>query len=323
MVEATQEQQEAMKEKLANMSPEELKEFQKKQCIFCQIISGKVASKNVYSDEKCTAIMDINPANPGHILLLPNEHYGIMPLIPEEELGHLFMVAKALAHASLKALEAQGANIFVANGVTAGQKAQHFMIHVIPRKEGDNVKLDIPENDISASDAKQLMDRLKPAIEKALGPGLIEEKEEEPKAEEEKPEKEQPTETKKEEKTKAPVKKKSVPKGKFVTSEKARRFHSSECPFAEKIPEDDRIYVDENEASEMKNLACGCTGLRGKKKPKKEEPKEEPEEDVDDDNDEATEEIREEIEENMEDETEEQPEEDSELDDISRMLTGG
>jgi histidine triad (HIT) family protein len=169
MVEISQEQAAAMKEKLASMSPEELKEFQKKQCIFCQIIAGKVASKKVYSDEKCTAILDINPANPGHILLIPNEHYSIMPLIPPDELGHLFKVAKALCHASLKALEAQGTNIFVANGVAAGQKAQHFMVHVIPRKEGDNLKLQIPEKTISEADAKQVIDRLKPAIEKVLG----------------------------------------------------------------------------------------------------------------------------------------------------------
>jgi len=315
MAEATPEQQEAMQEKLKNMSPEELKEFQKKQCIFCQIISGQVASKKIFSDDKCTAILDINPANPGHILLLPNEHYGIMPLIPENELGHLFMVAKALAHVSLKALEAQGANIFVANGVAAGQKAQHFMIHVIPRKEGDNVNINIPEKTMSDSDAKQIIDRLKPAIEKALGvPKKKEEKE--PKEEQKEEETEKPEEVK-EEINEEPVKevKKSpskVPKGKFVTSEKARRFHSPECSFAEKIPEEDRVYVDEDEAKEKKKLACGCTGLKGKKpkaKPKKEkEPEEEPEEEV------------EEIEEQTE---EDQVEEDSELDDISSLLTGG
>jgi len=302
----TQQQAEAMKEKLSQMSPEELKEFQKKQCIFCQIISGKVASKKIYSDEKCTAILDINPANPGHILLLPNEHYGIMPLIPPEELKHLFMVAKALAQASLKALEAQGTNIFVANGVAAGQKAQHFMIHVIPRKEGDNLKMEMPEKPISDSDAKQIIDRLKPAIEKALGPGTEEKEgaaEKKPKKEsEEKPGEEA------EEKPKAKA-------GKFITSEKARRFHTEECPFAQKIPEDSRIYISEDEAEEQGKLACSCTGLKKtkkkakKKEKKKPEAEEEPEE-------------KEEIE-----EAEETPEESEgegiTLDDIGGLLTGG
>jgi histidine triad (HIT) family protein len=308
MVEVSQQQAEEMKEKLANMSPEELKEFQKKQCIFCQIISGKVASKKIYSDDKCTAILDINPANPGHILLLPNEHYGIMPLMPEEELGHLFMVAKALAHASLKALEAQGTNIFVANGVAAGQKAQHFMIHVIPRKEGDNVNINIPEKDMGAADAEKIIGRLKPAIEKALGV---------PKKKEAEEKKEEHEEGEKAEEKKEPAKK--TPKGKFITSEKARRFHSPECPFAEKIPEDSRIYIDEKEAEEQGKIPCGCTGLKRKKaKPKKEKKKEEPEEEA-----EKEEAGKEEPEEDAEETEEEAPEEETTLDDISSMLAGG
>ena len=90
------EEMEALQEKIKNMSPEELKEFQKKQCIFCQIIEGKVQAKKIYEDEKSIAILDINPANPGHILLLPKEHYSVMPQIPEEEVAHLFMVSKFL-----------------------------------------------------------------------------------------------------------------------------------------------------------------------------------------------------------------------------------
>jgi len=291
-----------MQEKLKNMSPEELKAFQKQQCIFCQIISGKVASKKVYSDDKCSGLLDINPANPGHILLLPNEHYSIMPLMPDDELGHMFMVAKALCQVSLKALEAQGTNIFVANGAAAGQKAQHFMLHVIPRKEGDGVNINIPEKAIKDSDMKQIMDRLKPAIIKALGPGTTEE--ETPKDEEA----EKPVEEKQEEEPKQEVKekpKKPIQKGngKFVTSEKARRFHSSNCSFAEKIPEDDRIFLDEDEAKDQGKLACGCTKLK-KKKPeiKENKPKKQPKE--------------------PEEEPQEKNKEGVTLDDISDMLTG-
>jgi len=148
----TEEQAKALQEKLKNMSPEELKEFQKKQCIFCQIVDGKVASKKIYEDDICLAILDINPANPGHILLMTKEHYQIMPMIPDDELAHLLMVSKALSHAMLKALKAEGTDIFIANGTAAGQRAQHFMLHVIPRKKGDKVPLDIPQKDISAED---------------------------------------------------------------------------------------------------------------------------------------------------------------------------
>lgn len=152
----SEEQIKALQEKIKQMSPEELKEFQKKQCIFCQIIDGKVQSKKVYEDENVIAILDVNPANPGHILIMPREHYSIMPQIPEEEIGHIFMVAKALSNASLRALEVQGSNIIVANGVAAGQRAQHFMVHLIPRKENDGVNFQIPQKTIPEKELQKL-----------------------------------------------------------------------------------------------------------------------------------------------------------------------
>ncbi|MCH8003785.1 MAG: HIT family protein [Nanoarchaeota archaeon] len=152
----SEEQIKALQEKIKQMSPEELKEFQKKQCIFCQIISGKVQSKKIYEDEEVIAILDVNPANPGHLLIMPKEHYSIMPQMPEDEVGHIFLVAKALSNASLRALEVQGSNIIVANGVTAGQRAQHFMVHLIPRKDNDGVNFQVPQKTIPEEELKKI-----------------------------------------------------------------------------------------------------------------------------------------------------------------------
>jgi len=150
------EQIKALQEKIKNMSPEELKEFQKKQCIFCQIIAGKVQSRKVYEDDSAIAILDVNPANPGHMLIMPKEHYSIMPQMPDEETGHIFAVAKALSNAALRSLEVQGSNIIVANGVAAGQRAQHFMIHLIPRKENDNLNFQMPQKTIEDAELKKI-----------------------------------------------------------------------------------------------------------------------------------------------------------------------
>ena len=130
-------------EDLKNMTPEQIAELQKQNCIFCHIISGKVASKKVYEDEKCIGILDINPANPGHVLLMPKEHYAIMPLMPEDIIGHLFMVAKGISHACLRAFKVQGTNIFVANGVAAGA-AFHASYHT-KKREGRNNRFDAAE----------------------------------------------------------------------------------------------------------------------------------------------------------------------------------
>src|SRR3989338_11469015 len=152
----SEEQVKALQEKLKNMSPEELREFQKKQCIFCQIIAGNVQSRKVYEDDSVIAILDVNPANPGHMLIMPREHYSIMPQMPDEETGHIFAVAKALSNAALRSLEVQGSNIIVANGVVAGQRAQHFMVHLIPRKENDNLDFQVPQKTIEDAELKKI-----------------------------------------------------------------------------------------------------------------------------------------------------------------------
>lgn len=131
---------------LKSMTPEQLAELQRQQCIFCKIVKGDIPSKKVYEDNECIAVLDINPANSGHLLLLPKEHYAIMPQLPEELVSHLAMVSKALSHATLKALKSQGTTVFIANGVAAGQKAPHFMIHIIPRFADDGLRMQIPEN---------------------------------------------------------------------------------------------------------------------------------------------------------------------------------
>ena len=166
---AEENDQAALQEKLKNMSPEELREYQKKNCIFCQIVVGNVASKKIYEDNKVIAVLDINPANPGHLLVMPKEHYAIMPLMPEDLLGHLAMVTKALSHALLKALKAEGTTIFIANGMSAGQRAQHFMLHIIPREEGDNIGLMIPQNNISENDLVTIQQRLVARVNELFG----------------------------------------------------------------------------------------------------------------------------------------------------------
>ncbi|MEM3126570.1 MAG: HIT domain-containing protein [Candidatus Woesearchaeota archaeon] len=145
----TPEQIAELKEKLKSMSPEQLRELQKQNCIFCQIASGKIPSKTVYEDDKCLAVLDIYPANPGHVLLVPKEHYMIMPQVPELTLQHLLVASKHISHAILRGLKATGVNLFIANGAIAGQRAQHFIIHLIPRKEDDGINFDLQKKELS------------------------------------------------------------------------------------------------------------------------------------------------------------------------------
>lgn len=155
---------------ISNMSPERLQEMQKKNCIFCHIISGRVSSKKIYEDDKCIAILDINPCNPGHVLLLPKDHYAVLPQMPDDLVKHLFKVSKGISNAQLKALQAGGTNIFLANGVSAGQKAPHFMFHIIPRKENDGIRnFDFMETSLDAKAISEAEAKIRYKLNMALG----------------------------------------------------------------------------------------------------------------------------------------------------------
>ncbi len=112
---------------------------QKADCIFCKIIAGEQESQKVYEDDKILAILDVNPTCKGHILILPKEHYPIMPYLPPETFKHMFGIMPKLIKAVKKATINTGANIIIANGAVAGQKAPHFLVHMFPRENGDNL----------------------------------------------------------------------------------------------------------------------------------------------------------------------------------------
>jgi len=156
-------------EELKNMNPEELAATQKQNCIFCQIIEGQVPSKKIYEDERVLAFLDINPANPGHIILLPKAHHSILPQIPDDEVRHLFMISKKLSNALLKGLKVKGTNIFVANGVVAGQKAPHFLIHIIPRSEGDGLNFNVSSGKLDETSIEDVKQRMLSRIKQVFG----------------------------------------------------------------------------------------------------------------------------------------------------------
>ena len=114
------------------------------QCIFCNIASGKIPAKSVYSDDKVNAVLDINPASDGHILLIPKKHVMLMAQMDDELASHMGMISKQLSHSLIRSLKVDGVSIFVANGPAAGQRAPHFMLHIISRKKADEIALAPP-----------------------------------------------------------------------------------------------------------------------------------------------------------------------------------
>jgi histidine triad (HIT) family protein len=47
---------------------------QAKDCILCKILAGEAEGSFVYRDRVCAAFMDIQPVNPGHVVVIPIRH---------------------------------------------------------------------------------------------------------------------------------------------------------------------------------------------------------------------------------------------------------
>lgn len=111
-------------------------------CIFCRILAGEVPGTFVYRDERCAAFMDLQPVNPGHILVIPVRHAVYLADLDAAVAGRLMQVAQRLA-AALRAsgLRCEAVNLFLADGEAAGQEVFHAHLHVFPRFSGDGFGL--------------------------------------------------------------------------------------------------------------------------------------------------------------------------------------
>lgn len=76
-----------------------IKYMSAKDCIFCQIISGKIKSKPILETDAVLVINDINPVAPVHILIIPKNHIDSVSTIRQEngtDLVGMFEAAKKL-----------------------------------------------------------------------------------------------------------------------------------------------------------------------------------------------------------------------------------
>lgn len=110
-------------------------------CIFCKIIKGEIPSYTIYEDEMYKVILDRFPASPGHALIIPKSHHTDIFDMPDQVASGMYPLAKKMAVLLKKATHADGINIVQNNGEASGQAVFHFHLHLVPRKYGDNVKL--------------------------------------------------------------------------------------------------------------------------------------------------------------------------------------
>lgn len=144
---------------LSKLSPEQIEFLKNKkgsECVFCSVVEGKIKAKKIYEDNKVLAILDINPINLGHTLVIPKKHYSNLDLMKDEEIGYLFGIVNKLKSQVSKLIGAEGSNIFLSEGVVAGQNVDHIFVNIIPRFSNDGVEFDLKRKKISEEELEKL-----------------------------------------------------------------------------------------------------------------------------------------------------------------------
>ena len=106
-------------------------------CQYCETLQRKDGF--VYEDDGAAIVLHKSPAMPGHMLILPKEHFTIIEQTPDNIVRKLAALSNKASTALLKVLGAAGTNVIVENGTGAEQQVPHIAFNVIPRIEGDGL----------------------------------------------------------------------------------------------------------------------------------------------------------------------------------------
>jgi histidine triad (HIT) family protein len=112
-----------------------------KDCIFCDILGGRIPSEKVFENEYFLAFFDANPQVKGHTLIIPKKHFDNIldfdSLLGEDLISFIKDVFQILK----EKFGAEGFNLVQNNFKVAGQVVNHLHFHLLPRKEGDGYSL--------------------------------------------------------------------------------------------------------------------------------------------------------------------------------------
>ncbi|MGO9829005.1 MAG: histidine triad nucleotide-binding protein [Myxococcaceae bacterium] len=104
-------------------------------CLFCNIVAGKVPANVVYRDAHCIGFDDIYPVAPVHVLFVPKRHIISVSTLTEadgEAAGQLLLAAAT--YARQKGIEQSGYRVVANVGPDAGQSVFHLHLHLLGGK---------------------------------------------------------------------------------------------------------------------------------------------------------------------------------------------
>jgi len=129
-------------------------------CVFCRILKGEVPATRVVESDKVLVFLDVRPYVDGHCLIIPKGHFVDVLDVPDDVLGEVALYVKRAAVAVKRAFRCDGVSVMQNNGVAAGQVVFHLHFHVVPRFDGDGLRVSGSRHDYESGEEAEGFARL-------------------------------------------------------------------------------------------------------------------------------------------------------------------
>lgn len=134
-------------------------------CDFCAIARGEDRSAEVICEDKTwIAFFPLDPATPGHTLVIPRKHVADLWKV-ESSLGSELMAAVIRVGRAIDvSLKPEGINLITSAGKVAEQTVFHLHLHIVPRWQRDGFGRIWPvEGKFEDADLQNVADRIREA----------------------------------------------------------------------------------------------------------------------------------------------------------------
>ncbi len=104
-------------------------------CFGCRLANQLVETNVVFKDDYITCILDIDPLNEGHTLILPKTHFKELEEIDEPTLKSIMNASVIITKALKVIYKPDGISVIQNGGIF--NDLDHYHMHVFPRYKDD------------------------------------------------------------------------------------------------------------------------------------------------------------------------------------------
>ncbi|HTW09653.1 MAG TPA: HIT domain-containing protein [Acidimicrobiales bacterium] len=101
-------------------------------CIFCEVVAGRVPSRQAYAGPLVYGFHDLQPVTPVHVLLVPRAHVASVAEVTSDQaaaLAEMMMAAKMVANE--EGVANSGYRLVFNVGEHAGASVPHLHMHLL------------------------------------------------------------------------------------------------------------------------------------------------------------------------------------------------